>query len=230
MPLAYITQEVIIQQDHLNGSLLFHNGSHLLNVHLQTTITHKYTYSAVGTSESCTDCCGKSEAHCTQPTGSYNATFLTILKVTGRHHLILTNISNQYSFMIRCLTYGTDHFSHTQRFTCRMQLRTDHLFFLYFLVRQETIQPFLVSSRFQKCRNGSKGFLAIAQYGNICLHILVYLSRIYIEMNDFRLFGIRIQLSGYTVVKAHTYGDKYIALIRIDIRSQVTVHPQHTFI
>ena len=132
--------------------------------------------------------------------------------------------------MIRCLTYGTDHFSHTQRFTCRMQLRTDHLFFLYFLVRQETIQPFLVSSRFQKCRNGSKGFLAIAQYGNICLHILVYLSRIYIEMNDFRLFGIRIQLSGYTVVKAHTYGDKYIALIRIDIRSQVTVHPQHTFI
>ena len=73
-------------------------------------------------------------------------------------------------------------------------------------------------------------FGLIAQYGNICLHILVYLSRIYIEMNDFRLFGIRIQLSGYTVVKAHTYGDKYIALIRIDIRSQVTVHPQHTFI
>ena len=49
-------------------------------------------------------------------------------------------------------------------------------------------------------------------------------------MNDFRLFGIRIQLSGYPVVKAHTYGDKYIALIRIDVRSQVTMHTQHTFI
>ena len=65
LPLTNIAQEVIVQQNHLHRSLLFHDGTQFLQVHLQAAVSHEYAYRAVRTSKSGTDSCRKAEAHST---------------------------------------------------------------------------------------------------------------------------------------------------------------------
>ena len=50
-----ITEEVIVQQNHLDGRFLFHYRTQLLQVHLQTAVTHKDANRAVGATESSAD-------------------------------------------------------------------------------------------------------------------------------------------------------------------------------
>ena len=76
----------------------------------------------------------------------------------------------------------------------------------------------------------NQGFLAIAQYSHIHLHILVDFRRVDIHVDDFRLLGICIQIAGHTVVETHTHGNEHIALIGLDIRPEITMHTEHTFI
>ena len=111
-----------------------------------------------------------------------------------------------------------------------MQLRTDHLFFLHLFIRQEAVEPFLVSGRFQQFGHCSQGIFTVAQYGNIRFHILVYLCRINIEMDYFCLRRIRGQLARHTIVKTHAYRNQHIALIGIDIRPQIAMHAQHPLV
>ena len=107
-----IAQEVIVQQNHLHRSLLFHDGTQFLQVHLQAAVSHEYAYRAVRTSKSGTDSCRKAEAHSTQATGSNNATFLAVFEITGGHHLILADISHQYRPVMGSLTHSTHHLTH----------------------------------------------------------------------------------------------------------------------
>ena len=44
-------------------------------------------------------------------TRSYNATVLTVFKITSSHHLVLSYICHQYSLVVRSLTYRTHHFT-----------------------------------------------------------------------------------------------------------------------
>ena len=70
----------------------------------------------------------------------------------------------------------------------------------------------------------------VTEYRHIHRNILSNFRRINIQMNNFRLFGISIQLPGYTIVKAHTNGNQHITFICFYIRPQVSVHSQHSLI
>ena len=87
-----------------------------------------------------------------------------------------------------------------------------------------------MSSLFQEFSHRSQSLLAISQNSYIYLYILIHFRRINIKMNHFRLFGVSSQIASHTVVKAHTNGNQHIAFIGIDIRPQITVHTQHSFI
>ena len=107
---------------------------------------------------------------------------------------------------------------------------TDYFFLLYFLIFFEAINPFGMSVLFQKFRHRSQCFLAISQYSYIYLYILINFRRIDIKMNHFCLFGISSQITGHTVVKTHPDSNQDITFISVHIRSEITVHSQHTFV
>src|SRR3712207_8298386 len=49
-------------------------------------------------------------------------------------------------------------------------------------------------------------------------------------MNHFRLFGISRHIARHPIIETHPDSNQYVALIGIHIRSQITVHSQHSFI
>ena len=49
-------------------------------------------------------------------------------------------------------------------------------------------------------------------------------------MNNLCLAGIGFDISCNAVVETHTYGNKHIAFVCLDVRSKISMHPQHTFI
>ena len=63
LPLTYHPQEVIVQKDDLHIHTILHDGSKLLDGHLQTTVAYKDTNSSLGCSILGTDACGQAEAH-----------------------------------------------------------------------------------------------------------------------------------------------------------------------
>jgi hypothetical protein len=58
------------------------------------------------------------------------------------------------------------------------------------------------------------------------LYDLVDLCFIDINMNDLCLLGIAVNISRYTVIETHAYGNQYIAFISIYVRPIVAMHPQ----
>ena len=87
-----------------------------------------------------------------------------------------------------------------------------------------------MSGRFQQFGNGRQCLFTVAQHSYIGLDVLVYLGWVDIEMNDFGLRGIGCNVACHTVVETHTYGYQHIALVSIDVRSQIAVHAQHAFV
>ncbi len=67
----------------------------------------------------------------------------------------------------------------------------------------------------------------IAQHLYGGFHVLVHLCQVDVEMNDFCLTGIGVEVAGDTVVETHADGDQHVALVGIHVGSDITVHPQH---
>ena len=111
-----------------------------------------------------------------------------------------------------------------------MKFGTNDFFFLYRFIFLETIDPLSVPVLFQQSGHSSQRLFAVAQNGNVYLYILIYFRRINIKMDHFRLFGVSSQITGHTVVETHTDSNQYITFVSIDIRSQISVHTQHSFI
>ena len=82
----------------------------------------------------------------------------------------------------------------------------------------------------QQCRNSRERLFTVTQNRYIRMYILINFSRIDIKMNHFRLLGVRSQVSGHTVVKTHADSNQDITFIGVHIRSEITVHSQHTFV
>ena len=49
-------------------------------------------------------------------------------------------------------------------------------------------------------------------------------------MNNLGLLGIGIQGAGYAVIESHTYGNENVTLVSLYVRSQVSVHAEHTHV
>ena len=84
--------------------------------------------------------------------------------------------------------------------------------------------------RFQQFGHRSQRLLAVAQYCYVRLYILVYLRRVYIEMDNLCLRSVSGQLARNTVVETHAHRNQHIAFVGIDVRTQIAVHAQHALI
>ena len=67
----------------------------------------------------------------------------------------------------------------------------------------------------------------VARHGNVYLDVFIEFRSVNVEMNDFCLTGISVQLAGDTVVKAHAYGYEHIAFLCVFVGSQTSMHAQH---
>ncbi|MPN36568.1 hypothetical protein SDC9_184077 [bioreactor metagenome] len=47
-------------------------------------------------------------------------------------------------------------------------------------------------------------------------------------MDDFRLFGIGVEVARNAVVKTHPDGNKHIALVGVHVGGNIAVHAQHS--
>ena len=72
--------------------------------------------------------------------------------------------------------------------------------------------------------------LAVSQQRHIHRYVLADFRRIHIQMNHLRLTRISSQVTGHPVVKTHTYSNQYVTFIGLHIRSQITMHAQHTLV
>ena len=228
--MTYIAQIVVIEQNHFHRRFLLHNSSQLLQIHLQTAVAHKYAYRTVGNGKRRSYGSRKSKSHRSQPPRCNDAAIAGIPEITRRHHLVLPHIGNQNRFIASGIAHGTYHFSHIERPSGRIHFRFYDLRSFFFGIRSKRIDPLLVFCRYKQICYRTERFLTISKNRNIGFHVFVYFGRIYIKMYDFGLFGIRTEIAGYPVVKTHTYGDQDITFVGLHIRSQITVHTEHTHI
>ena len=81
----------------------------------------------------------------------------------------------------------------------------------------------------QFCQQGQRTF-TVSQYRNIHCHILADFGRINIQMDHLRLTRISLQLAGHTVIESHSDSNQYITFIGLHVRSQISMHAQHSFV
>ena len=62
------------------------------------------------------------------------------------------------------------------------------------------------------------------------LHVLVNLASVDIQMDNLRLFSIRLQVSRYAVAETHTDGDEHVAFLFLQVDGIVAMHTQHTHV
>ena len=75
-----------------------------------------------------------------------------------------------------------------------------------------------------------QSFLAIAKDSHVHLHVLVDFRRVNVHVDDFRLLGVCIEITRYTVIETHTYSNQDITFIGLYIRTEITVHTEHALV
>ena len=83
LPLAHISEVIIVHEDYLHRTLVFHYRTKFLDIHLESTITCKHAHCAVGGSEGGSHCCRQSESHCSESTTSYYRALLVVFEIAA---------------------------------------------------------------------------------------------------------------------------------------------------
>ena len=132
---------------------MFHNGTQLLNTHLETTIAHKAAHHAMRVSKGSTDGSRQTVTHGTQTTTGTQTTFVVILEVTSCKQLVLTNIRYQNRIIRRQLCYHIHHLAHLQLSLLGMDGGLYHLFAFFLHERFKRVAPCLVIILIDERRN-----------------------------------------------------------------------------
>ena len=128
---------MVVHQDHLHWCLLFHDGTKLLNTHLETAIAHKAADCTVRCSKGGTDGCWHTIAHRAKPTAGADTAFFEIFEITGCKQLILTNIRHKHGIAFGGFCYCIHHLSHQQGTLFGMDGRLYHFLIFLLLKRDE---------------------------------------------------------------------------------------------
>ena len=72
--------------------------------------------------------------------------------------------------------------------------------------------------------------LGISQHFHVDRHILSDLRIVDIQVDNLCLLGISLQVAGYTVIETHTDSNQHVTFVCLAVRSDISMHPQHTFI
>ena len=106
----------------------------------------------------------------------------------------------------------------------------DDFLTLHLVERLERVTPRLVVILIQQGCDSWQRLLTVGHHSHIGLHVLVDLTAVDIEMDDFGLLGIGLQIARHTVAEAHADGNEHIALLLLQIDGIVAVHAQHAHI
>ena len=230
MPLAHVAQIVVVQENHLHGALLLHDGTQFLNGHLETAIAAEHAHGTFGRSEGGTYGGRYAKAHCAATTAGYYATGMCVLEVAASEELVLANVGHHDGLVVGCLADTTHHLAHEQGTFLGIEGGVYHLVVFLLGIGFEAVYPCLVLGLLNEFGNLSQCLLAIAQHRHGGLHYLAHLRGVNLEVYYLCLLGIGVQVARNTVVKAHTHGNEQVALVGHHVGSQVTVHAQHTHV
>ncbi len=120
--------------------------------------------------------------------------------------------------------------SHTERAFGRINRLTDDLLVFLLRIRLERLYPFRMLGLVNPLGHLSQCAFTVAQHSQSGLHVLVNLTWVYVEMDYLRLLGISVDVACYTVVETHTDSNEKVTLVGLDVRSEITVHTQHSHI
>ena len=111
-----------------------------------------------------------------------------------------------------------------------MKSSVDDLRVFLFLIGLEAFHPSFMSGFLHKLCHRWQSQFAVAENGEGWLHILAQFGWVNLEMYDFSLLGIGLQVACHSIIEAHTNGDEKVALIGHHIWSQVAMHTKHAHI
>src|SRR5690606_3278880 len=100
LPLAYHTQETVVQNHNFHFGTELHNRTQLLNTHLYTAIAYNRNNITMRSTIPCANRCRQSKAHRAQSSGSHIGLRLVELRVATCHHLMLAHIRDNDSITI----------------------------------------------------------------------------------------------------------------------------------
>ena len=72
--------------------------------------------------------------------------------------------------------------------------------------------------------------LAVAYDSHIADNVLVYLGRVYVEVDNLGLLGICRRQSCYPIAKSHSYGNEHVALLCFHVGCITAMHAEHAHI
>ena len=122
------------------------------------------------------------------------------------------------------------HFAHCHSAFGAEYLAFDNLFAFHFGTFVKCLEPFAVVGRVDEWQKFFKHFASIAMDCSIGFDIFVKFRLVNVDMYDFGLRSIFRSVAGYTVVKSHTYRNNHVTTICVDIRTNIAMHTEHTFV
>src|SRR5574344_525558 len=230
LPLAHIAKVIVVEQHNLDRCALLHDGAEFLDGHLQTAIAHKEADCTVGSTKGCSDGSRESEAHSAKTAGSNDRAWLGELEVAAGHQLVLPHICHHNASVLSGFADLADDLTHEERAFCRIKGLFYNLVVFLLFIGLETFNPGRMGGLVDEFCDFSKCFLTVAEHGEIHLHILIKLCRVYIEVDNLCLFSISGQVACYTVVETHAHSDEEVALVGHHIWAEVAMHAKDTLV
>ena len=230
LPLAHITEEVVVEKHNLHIGAVLHYRAQLLYSHLQTAVAGIEHDSALRRSHLGSDGCRESESHSAQTSGCDNRTGLGEARVTCGEHLVLAHIGHHDSLMPCSLAYIVDHLAHRHTPLCGVHLAHNHLLILYAGRLIKLGKPLPVGILFHQRQQSLQGSLGIAVDSGVGGYVLVELGCIDIDMHDSGLWSIGFYIAGDAVVETHAYGYDEVGTVGVDIRADIAVHTEHSLV
>ena len=228
--MAYIAEEVVVEDYYFDRCAVLHDGAEFLNGHLYAAVAAEKAYGAFRCAHLGSYGGRKSEAHCAESARCHHRTRLGIAEIPCRKHLVLTDIGHHYCIMsggFRHFIYHLAHV-HASRFGIHLTL---HHFLIFHLIRAvKSLKPLSVLGVLHFRNKVLQHCAGVAVQRYIHRYIFVELRGVDIDMHNLGIGSVSLHIAGHTVIKSHAYRDEQISLIGIDVRTYVTMHSQHTLI
>ena len=144
--------------------------------------------------------------------------------------MVLPYIIHKNSLIMSCFCYHISHLAHQQRTFRRMNVLLDDLLLFLLTIFLKRITPLTMNILVQQASDGRERLLAVANHSHISLDDFIYLSLIYIEVDNLSLLSILRRYTCNTVAESHTNGYQHITLLCLHIGSIRAMHTEHTHV
>lgn len=211
-------------------NFILKNCAEFLYCHLQTSVAHKKAHLTAGLPDFRTDGSWKSESHGAESARRDNAVGAREFEISGGEHLVLSHIGDKNGVVVGGLRHSSRHFSHVHHSFGRLGLGLDYFLIFHGFRTVERGEPFLMPVFAEHRDEFAEHRFRIAEHRHCGAYVFVEFRRVDVDMHNLCLWGIFRRVARDAVVKPHAYGYQHIALVGVDIRTDVSVHAGHAFV